>query len=91
MAGGPGCNRRTLEVVKGMNSRVTTLTIGYATDPTKPINDWKEAWEGAKKRAGAVLMPVKMDEPSDQASEQKPRSLVCRFHDLRHTCLYAAA
>jgi len=57
----------------------------YATDPTKPINDWKEGWEGAKKRAGAILTPVKMDEPSDQASEQKPRSLVCRFHDLRHT------
>jgi integrase len=24
----------------------------YAQDPTKPIGDWKEAWEGAKKRAG---------------------------------------
>jgi integrase len=24
----------------------------YETDPTKPIGDWKEAWESAKKRAG---------------------------------------
>ncbi len=24
----------------------------YATDPTKPIGDWKEAWEAARKRAG---------------------------------------
>jgi len=27
----------------------------YATDPTKPIASIKEAWEGAKKRAG---MPI---------------------------------
>jgi len=26
----------------------------YDTDVTTPINDWKEAWEGAKKRAGAL-------------------------------------
>lgn len=24
----------------------------YGTDPTKPIGDWKEAWESARKRAG---------------------------------------
>ena len=24
----------------------------YATDPTSPIGDWKEAWEAARKRAG---------------------------------------
>jgi len=24
----------------------------YESDPTKPIGGWKEAWEGAKKRAG---------------------------------------
>ena len=26
----------------------------YATDPTAPIGDWKEAWEAAKLRAGVV-------------------------------------
>jgi len=26
----------------------------YATDPTEPIGDWKEAWEAAKERAGVV-------------------------------------
>jgi integrase len=24
----------------------------YQTDPTKPVGDWKQAWESAKKRAG---------------------------------------
>ena len=49
----------------------------YATDPTNPIGDWKEAWEAAKKRAGAML---RID-PDDK--ETQP--LVCRIHDLRHT------
>jgi hypothetical protein len=49
----------------------------YATDPSKPIGDWKEAWEAAKKRAGAIL---------ERHSDQKdPQPLVCRFHDVRHT------
>lgn len=26
----------------------------YATDPTRPIGSWKEAWEAAKKRVGVV-------------------------------------
>jgi len=26
--------------------------IAYCTDPTKPVGDWKEGWEAAKKRAG---------------------------------------
>lgn len=49
----------------------------YATDPTKPIGHWKEAWEYAKKRAGALLK----GNPKDK--EAPP--LVCRFHDLRHS------
>ncbi len=49
----------------------------YATDPTNPIGDWKEAWEAAKKRAGAVLA----SDPDDEG----PPPFVCRFHDLRHT------
>ncbi|MGH9446025.1 MAG: hypothetical protein ACRD3O_09890 [Terriglobia bacterium] len=28
------------------------LPCAYATDPTKPISDWKEAWESACERAG---------------------------------------
>lgn len=27
----------------------------YDTDPTRPIGDWKKAWEKAKERAGAIL------------------------------------
>src|SRR5271165_5944937 len=34
---------------------VTAGPVVYDTDPTRPIGDWKEAWEKAKKRAGAML------------------------------------
>lgn len=27
-------------------------SLAYSTDPTKPVGDWKEGWEAAKKRAG---------------------------------------
>jgi len=30
----------------------TFTAHAYRTDPTKPIGDWKEAWESAKRRAG---------------------------------------
>lgn len=49
--------------------------VAYGTDPTRPLGDWKEAWEGARKRAGRALQPQL---PS-------PPALQCRFHDLRHT------
>ena len=31
-----------------------TGSIAYSTDPTKPVGDWKEGWEAAKKRAGVT-------------------------------------
>ena len=72
----------------------------YSVDLTKPIGRWKEAWEAAKERAGAVLKGLSLPEPSspkrkriaEQDSElqqnkvkEKPEPLKCRFHDLRHT------
>jgi len=36
--------------------------VAYDTDPTRPIGDWKEAWEKAKERAGATLRG-ESDEP----------------------------
>jgi integrase len=54
----------------------------YGTDATKPIHGWKEAWEGAKRRAGNVLMQEQRDAES---VEKKHPPLQCRFHDLRHT------
>ncbi len=33
----------------------TAGVVVYNTDPTRPIGDWKEAWEKAKERAGASL------------------------------------
>lgn len=57
----------------------------YGTDVTKPIKDWKEAWEGAKRRAGILLMQESggTKRKSGEKAEQAP--LRCRFHDLRHT------
>ncbi len=53
--------------------------VVYDTDPTRPIGDWKEAWEKAKERAGALL--------SGNAEETESEPLQCRFHDLRHTAV----
>ena len=57
----------------------TAGPVVYDTDPTRPIGDWKEAWEKAKKRAGVIL--------SGKAQEEESESLKCRFHDLRHTAV----
>jgi integrase len=44
-------------------------------NPEKPVGEVKEAWEGAKERAGKALRG------------DKAPPLVCRFHDLRHTAV----
>ncbi|MGA7560974.1 MAG: site-specific integrase [Terriglobales bacterium] len=33
----------------------TAGAVTYDTDSTRPVGDWKEAWEKAKKRAGAIV------------------------------------
>ncbi|MCU1300242.1 MAG: hypothetical protein JWQ87_526 [Candidatus Sulfotelmatobacter sp.] len=33
----------------------TASVIFYGTDPTRPIGDWKEAWEKARERAAVIL------------------------------------
>jgi integrase len=33
----------------------TAGVILYGTDPTRPIGDWKEAWEKARERAAVLL------------------------------------
>jgi integrase len=57
----------------------TAGAVTYDTDPTRPIGDWKEAWEKAKKRAGAIL--------KGKTEEEESEPLQCRFHDLRHTAV----
>jgi integrase len=57
----------------------TAGPVVYDTDTTRPIGDWKEAWEKAKKRAGAIL--------SGKTEEEESEPLKCRFHDLRHTAV----
>jgi integrase len=57
----------------------SAATVIYGTDPTRPIGDWKEAWEKAKKRAGGIL--------SGKTAEEESEPLKCRFHDLRHTAV----
>jgi len=56
----------------------------YASDPTKPMKDWKEAWEAAKRRAGAALMHSAMQKATP-VRQEPAEPLKCRFHDLRHT------
>src|SRR5580698_8542219 len=57
----------------------TAGSVIYDTDPTQPIGNWKEAWERAKKRAGAIL--------KGNVAEGESNPLQCRFHDLRHTAV----
>ena len=57
----------------------TAGPVAYDTDPTRPIGDWKAAWEKAKERAGAIL--------SGKTEEEESEPLECRFHDLRHTAV----
>lgn len=59
----------------------TFRPCSYATDPTRPINDWKEAWEGAKKRAASILTQGRQEGSTEPARVP----FQCRFHDLRHT------
>jgi integrase len=54
-------------------------SVVYDTDPTRPIGNWKEAWEKAKARAGAIL--------AGNAERLDSVPLPCRFHDLRHTAV----
>jgi len=57
----------------------TAGLVIYDTDPTRSIGDWKEAWEKAKQRAGAIL--------NGKADDEESEPLRCRFHDLRHTAV----
>ena len=57
----------------------------YGTDVTKPIKDWKEAWEGAKRRAGIVLTQEAACAEPTRADQSGTLAPACRFHDLRHT------
>ena len=63
----------------------------YRTDPTVPIGDVKEAWEGAKLRAAKILKGTSQENPGSYTDrETKPEKiepLACRFHDLRHTAV----
>jgi integrase len=53
-------------------------SVVYDTDPTRPIGEWKAAWEKAKERAGTILTGK---------TEDESEPLKCRFHDLRHTAV----
>jgi integrase len=55
----------------------------YNVDPSRPIGSIKEAWEGARVRAGRILK----GDTEVPDSEEKIPALACRFHDLRHTAV----
>jgi integrase len=76
--------------------------VVYDTDPSKPIGDIKEAWEGAKKRTRRHCPQCKTGILADRPKPEKgyaciecksemqelPTGLVSvRFHDLRHTAV----
>jgi integrase len=93
------CGARGEEDIFGFTGTV----ILYGTDPTRPIGDWKEAWEKARERAAVILREgidlekgQKSPEPKESTSKlnnkliqkkPQPESLNCRFHDLRHTAV----
>ena len=56
----------------------------YGRDPTNPIKDWKEAWEAAKKRAGAALTQSAVKKGTN-VHQEPSQPLQCRFPDLRRT------
>lgn len=58
----------------------TAGAVVYDTDPSRPIGNWKEAWEKAKARAGEIL-------GGKREEEEESEPLHCRFHDLRHTAV----
>jgi integrase len=81
-AGSRCCSSTSLVFLSQWTGDPFGFTAGsmiYDKDPTRPIGDWKEAWEKAKRRTGATL--------SGEREEEKSEPLQCRFHDLRHTAV----
>ena len=79
-----------------------TGNLVYGTDPTQPIGDVKEAWEGAKKRTRRHCPSCKTGILADkekpergyacveckfEAQELPAGLMAVRFHDLRHSAV----
>jgi Phage integrase family len=79
-----------------------TGTLVYDTDPTQPIGDVKEAWEGAKRRTRRHCPNCKTGILADEngqkmgyaclecrfETKELPAGLLSvRFHDLRHSAV----
>jgi len=52
----------------------TAGALAYDTDPTRPIGDWKEAWEKAKERAGAILVGEASKPQSAKLNHSRPKT-----------------
>ena len=91
------CNATGREETFGFSGAVV-----YETDPTQPIGDIKEAWEGAKRRTRRHCANCKSglltDKPKPETGyacieckaevQDLPAGLVSvRFHDLRHSAV----
>jgi integrase len=51
--------------------RFTGSAVFYSTEPTRPIGDWKKAWEKAKERAASIL---RGDSGNVETNRQSPAS-----------------
>jgi integrase len=56
----------------------TAGIVVYDTDPTRPIGDWKEGWEKARERAGALLRGETEEfEPCLSGFHPRPQDVGC--------------
>jgi integrase len=64
------CGAKGAEDTFGFTSGV----IFYGTEPTRPIGDWKEAWEKAKERSASILKKDSKDSKKADASHESAKS-----------------
>jgi integrase len=72
----------------------------YDQHPDRPVGDWKEAWEAAKRRTGRQCPSCATGKLGEAEKKKEyiccdcgsttnalPVEVKCRFHDLRHTAV----
>lgn len=52
----------------------TAGVVFYGTEPTRPIGDWKEAWEKARERSASILRPDSKESTKVQPTPESEKS-----------------